>query len=251
MFRTVSSAPAWGGQSWPQPPFQAASAHACTRPAKLLRSGRQPGRYRVLLDVSSDPFHFGSGSNQMVVALILPEGAASPAQDPVGLIGREPLQGRQPSRRYYLGSHEKMHMVRHDDERMQLIARKPACAVAQGAYDQGGDIGPLKESGSTSGSVEEPVHSDESLAGSHCFRREHWLSGKTTVQAESHKQRLSHDVPVGQSPFIMPHRKLVWSGAITSRPKLGGRLKGGCGQNWPPHSGGTNLLFSNTVELTK
>src|SRR5579862_8530971 len=126
MFRTVSSVQAWGGQSWPQPPFQAASADACTRPAKLLRSGHQPGRHRVLLDVSPDPLHFGPGSNQMVVALILPEGVSSPAEDAVGLKGCEPLQGRQPSRRYHLRSHEKMHMVRHDDERMQLITRKPA-----------------------------------------------------------------------------------------------------------------------------
>ena len=251
MYRTVRSLEKWGGQSWPQPPFQAASGRAGTRPGKLLRSGHQPGQYGVLLDVSPDPLHFSRGSNQMVVALILPEGVSSPAQHAVGLIGREPLQGRQPSRRYHLRSHEKMHMVRHDDERMQLIPPEPACAVAQGRYDQGGDIGPLKESRASSGSVEEPVHCYEGLARSHRFGRKHSIGGKTAVQTESHKQRLSQDVPMGQSPFIMPHRKLVRRGAITSRPKLGGRLKGGCGQNWPPHGGGTNLLFNNTAELTQ
>src|SRR5579863_2398469 len=154
MYRTVTL---WGGQSWPQPPFEAASGRAGTRPAKLLSSGHQPSRYRVLLDVSPDPFHFGLGSNQMVVAFFLPEGVSSLAEDAVGLISREPLQGRQPSRRYHLRSHEKMHMVRHADERMQLIPPKPACAVAQSCHHQGGDIGPLKESRASSGVVEEPV----------------------------------------------------------------------------------------------
>ena len=62
------------------------------------------------------------------------------------------------------------------------------------------------------------------------------MGRETSVLAKSDKQGLIDSVPVRESPFIVPHpRGCVCLRKNFSETSAMGRLKGGCGQDWPPH----------------
>jgi len=59
---------------------------------------------------------------------------------------------------------------------------------------------------------------------------------KTSVQPESHKHWFPDCVPVREAPFVVPHTEEPYlHGAAFLRNWVVSRLKGGCGQDWPPH----------------
>ncbi len=62
----------------------------------------------------------------------------------------------------------------------------------------------------------------------------HW---QTAVQAESDNQGPIDSVPVRETPYIVPHSTgCVCLAKNFSATGATGRLKGGCGQDWPPHT---------------
>ena len=63
------------------------------------------------------------------------------------------------------------------------------------------------------------------------------MSRKTAVQTEGDKQGLIDGVPVRKSPLVAPHPPSgVWTQENFSKSSWTSRLKGGCGQDWPPHT---------------
>src|SRR5438105_3098471 len=57
-------------------------------------------------------------------AFILPESSAMGTQHFIGLVSGEPFQRPPPSSRHHLGGDQQVDLIRHHDERMQLIAVK-------------------------------------------------------------------------------------------------------------------------------
>jgi hypothetical protein len=77
---------------------------------------------------------------------------------------------------------------------------------------------------------------------------------KTAVQTKSDKQSLTDSVPMRESPLVVPHLKKSAGGRKNFSEVDGtGRLKGGCGQDWPPHIpvagrfGASALLWSSSA----
>ena len=100
----------WGGQSWLQPPFRRPLRAG---PAKLSGSGNQARGDGVAFNVSADTPEFDIGSDEVVVALILPEWCSAPPEYAVGFMGGEPFQRPQPFRGYDMRSHKHVDVIRH------------------------------------------------------------------------------------------------------------------------------------------
>ena len=59
---------------------------------------------------------------------------------------------------------------------------------------------------------------------------------ETAVQTESNKQGLIDSVPVREPSFVVSHPQYgVFTTTNFSKIDAMSRLKGGCGQDWPPH----------------
>jgi hypothetical protein len=212
----------WGGQSWPQPPFQAALSVAMrTRPLEILSGGRQSRRHRVLFDISLYPPHLIPGSDQTIVALILPERTSRPAQYPISLISREAFERREPFRRGDARGHKNVDVVRHHDEGVKLVAAEPPFPLPQRVNYQRSNVGPLKKSRAGFGAVKQAIHGDECLSGRDLFGRKNAIGGKAAVEAEGHKQGVIHDVPMREAALIMPHLGIVGSGGEFSPKRAG------------------------------
>ena len=164
--------------------------------------------------------------------------------------GGKSLEGAQPFCGKHVRGDENMDMIRHHDERMEVIPVQFPFAVPQRGHHHLGNLGTSQEQRAIRACVEQAVDSYERFA-----RRnesgwwEHPAVRKTSVQSERDKQRLLDYVPMGESPFIMAHTRFLWIGREEALTELlwGGqywpqppfrrqsRLKAGCGQYCPPH----------------
>jgi hypothetical protein len=214
----ISSYAMWGGQSWPQPPFQAALRAAMrTRPLEILSSRRQSRRNRILLDVLRNPPHFISRSDQMIVALILPERTSCSAQYPISLISGEAFERRKPFRRSDARGHKNVDVVRHHHEGMKFVATETAFPFPQRVYHQRSNVGALKKSRTGFGTVEQAIHGNERFTGSDLLRWKHSIRRKAAVKAEGDKQGVVHDIPMRQAALVMSHLGIVGSGGEFSQ----------------------------------
>jgi len=218
-----------------------------TGPRKFLGGGSQTSLNRILFNVCLNPVELYTGSNQSIKALLLPEWSVG-AQEKIGLVSRKSLEGTQPLAGKHMRSDQQMNMIRHHDERMELIPPECAISVSQRCHHHFCNFRPPQKQRSIRARVQEPVDGHKCPARrNQSLRWEHTTAGKTTMQPERDKQRLFHHVPVGQPPFIMPHSSwLCFCGGETLIAMEGGqswpqppfrrpsRLKAGCGHDCPP-----------------
>ena len=100
----------------------------------------------ILLDVRSDALELPAISNQMVVALVLPE-RAWPAQHPIGFVRGKSFQRPQPVTRGHMRRRQQVDVVRHNDEGVQIVPMETDLAVVEGVQNpsrpnaEGGDRG--------------------------------------------------------------------------------------------------------------
>ncbi len=212
----------------------------CTRPGKLLWLGREPRLHWILFYISPDTVELRIGSDQTVEAFLLPKWFTS-SQEKIGLVSGETFERAQPFCGKHVRSSQKMHVIRHHNERMELIPVECAISVPQCRDHHFCNFRPPQKQGAIRACVQEPVDGYERLA-----RRdepgwwEHSIRRKTAMQSERHKQRLLDYVPMGQSPFIAPHSCLLCGDggetltALQPPFRRPSRLKAGCGQDCPP-----------------
>lgn len=220
-----------------------------TGPRKPLGSGSQAGLHRILFDVGADAIKLGAGSDEMVVAFILPDGSMS-AQEEIGLVSGKSFEGRQPFCCRHVWGGQQMNVVRHHYESVQLIPVQFPFAVAQSCHEHRCNFRPPQKQRTSRARVQDAVDSYERLScGDERGRREHAIAGKTAVQSKGDKEWLVDSVPMGQAPFIVPHTSSwclngpdilnLWGGQPWPQPPFRrlSRLKAGCGQYCPPHGG--------------
>jgi hypothetical protein len=204
-----------------------------TRPQKLLRRGSQTSLNRILLNICPSAIELRIGSNETIKSFLLPEWSVS-TQENVGLVSCKSFERAQPSTGKHVRSNQKMHVVRHHDERMELIAVQLAVSVLQRVHNHLRNFRPAEEQWASGACVQEPVNRYERLArGNKCSRREHPVRGKTSVQTEGDEHGLVDYVPMGQPPYIMPHTPTWCFGDRETLAALS-RLKAGCGQDCTP-----------------
>ena len=211
------------------------SSHIRTRPRKRLRRGRQTGLHGILFDVSLNSVELRAISDEMIIAFVLPKWSVG-AQKTIGLVSRKSFERPQPFCRNYVRSDEKMDVVRHHHERMEIVSAQDAVAVSQGSHRHLRNFRPPQEQRTARGRVQEPIDSHERLAcRNQAGRREHPAVGKTAVQSEGYEQRLLDYIPMWQPPLVMPHIYSWWFGVREILTPFQSRLKAGCGQYCPPH----------------
>jgi len=202
-----------------------------TRPPKSVWRGRQTSLHRILLNIGPNTIKLRTGSDQTIEAFLLPKRSMG-AEEKIGLVSGESFQRSQPFCGEHVRGRQKMHVIRHDDERMELIPPQLAVSMPQRCHYLRNLRSP-QEQRTTYARVQEPVDRNEGFA-----RREEsgwWeypISGETAMQPERDEQGLIDYVPMGQPPLIMPHTtSLCLGGAETLTVS---RLKAGCGQYCPP-----------------
>jgi len=101
-------------------------------------------------------------------------------------------------------------MIGHDDERMQLVSLKLVLPVLQGLDHQFSDFLAPQMYRTAGATIQEPAHRHEcSSRQRQSLGSEHPMRRKTPVQPKRYKQRLRYRVPVRESPFIVPHFRVV------------------------------------------
>jgi hypothetical protein len=100
---------------------------------------------------------------------------------------------------------EQVNVIGHDHESMQLAAAESSLAVAQSADHHFGYVGLAKEHGAALGVVQQSIHNNERFTRRQVCRTEHAVLRKTSVQAESHENSLTCDIPVWEASLIPIH----------------------------------------------
>jgi len=205
-----------------------------TGPAKFSSCASQSRFHRVLLNIRLNTIKLRIGPDQMVITFVLPKWPMR-AQQRVSLVSQESLEKTQPFCGKHVRRDEKMYMIRHDDERVDLVPMQFAIAMQQRRHHDLCDFRSTQEQRARRARIQQPVHGDERLARrDKCRWRKHPVRGETAVQSEGYKQGLVHNVPMRQPPFIMPHTPTWCVGDRETLAALS-RLKAGCGQYCPPH----------------
>ena len=209
------------------------SGRICTRPHELLWCESQTSLHRILLYIRSNAIELRTRAHQTIEAFLLPKWATS-AQEKVSLVSSESLERAQPFGGEHVRRRQKMNMIRHHDESMELIPVQCAFSMPQRRHDHLCNFRPAQRQGAEGACVQEPVDGYERFArGDQCGRWEYPACGKTAVQSEGDEQRLIHYVKMWQPPFIMPHTS-SWCVGGGETLTASSRLKAGCGQDCPP-----------------
>ena len=211
------------------------SGGPCTRPTEIPHRSNQPRTYRVIFNVRTNALELSFIPYQMVIAFILPESLPHAPQNQICLMRRVPLQRPQPPDRIHMRRHQHVHMVRHHHEGMQVVPMEPLVAISQRGNDHPGHIGSLEIMRTYSGSIEKPVDRDESFSGGNSSRRKNALRRQTPKQPESHEERMTNYRPVREAAFVVGHKGECSPSPEDLKKVVPGRLKGGCGQDCPPH----------------
>ena len=207
--------PMWGRASALQP----GSSPAGGRPGKILGSRNQSGHYRILFDIQDNSRELIAIPNQMIITLDLPKRTVT-LQQSIGSPPRERLQRAKTLRRLDQRCREQMNVIRHDHERMQIVA-SALVSEGEGIDNQPGNLRLSQEQRSTAARVQQPVHSDECFSRCDIRGRKNSSGRKAVLQAKRDEQRLSDYVPVRQAPFVMSHISSVQSQLHFSQPEPG------------------------------
>jgi len=186
-------------------PISAGFGRIRTRPRKFLSGASQPRLYGVLFYVRPNSIELGTRSHQAVVAFVLPKWSMV-TEKKIGLMSSESFQRPQPRSCEHVRRSQKMNVIRHHDEGMELVTVECAFAVPQCGHQHFCNFRLPQEQRTGPAGVQQPVDRYEGLKrGDEPSRRKHPISGKTAVQPEGDEQGLPDYVPVGRPPFVMPH----------------------------------------------
>ncbi len=213
---------------WGRPPGRTRS---CTGPRVQFRGRSQPSPHRILLNIARDPPELLRVPHQPVVALVLPERLTRPAENLIASPGREPLErARHPVQRDFR-THQEVHMIRHHDKRVQLVAPESPCPVVdrlrhhlrQNRLSQIPRPAPR--------AIQQPVHRIEGAPGVHPFCRERPVLRQAAVKPPGHEDRMSDLVEMRQPAMVVGHAQIV---ALWPAKSLGRRPEGAAARPGAP-----------------
>ncbi len=127
--------------------------------------------------------------------------SAALSQNSVGFMGGEPFQRPQPLRGNHVRCHQRVHVIGHDNIRMDLIPPETTLPGPQSRHYNFGNLRHAKIRRTVQRAVQDSIHRYERLAGAgqHFWRKDP-IAGEGAMQTESDKQGLSNHVPVRQAP---------------------------------------------------
>ena len=229
---TTNHQPTWRAGNPARSRLSGGRRSACAGPQERLSSRDQSGLHRILFNIRPNSIEFLIGTNQAVEALVLPKWPVCTKQT-VGFMSSKPFKWSQPLIGRYMGSCQKMHMIRHHDKCMQFVSVQCGLAMPHGSYNHRRYLRSSQKQRAVRAFVQKSIYCHEGFSCRHqSFRRKYSISRQTTVQAECDKHGLTDNVPMGKATFIVPHILSCWERTEILRETS--RLKAGCGQDCPP-----------------
>jgi hypothetical protein len=163
--------------------------------------------YGVHFNVSGDPIELAIGTNQPIIAFILPKWTAGQTKDAICLSCRKPFQRLHDLGDARFGSDQYVYVIWHDHEAVeQVLCRIP---VSNRISHHLSNIGSLQIEWAGRMLVKKTVHRKERLTRC-CLSRKRPISGENAVQAPSDEQGLADFVDVRQPASMeMRHKTPV------------------------------------------
>jgi hypothetical protein len=219
----------WGQASGP-----AAGLPPGAGEGKIFGQRREPSLDRVPFDVVFHALAFCIVADQVVVGFVLPERAFVQSEHADGFVSREALERAEPFSRRHVRGHEKVHVIRHDHERMHFVAAESVFAVRQRPNHHLCYLGPLEEHGAAFGVIQQAIHSYERFACHEVGRPEDTGVRKASVQPERHEDSFAHDIKMWEAAFVPTHVGCSAAEGGSSRGICAGRKPDGRAEA-PPH----------------
>jgi hypothetical protein len=180
----------------------------CARPAKFLRRSHQPSLDRIRFDITNNPPKLGLVANQSIIALVLPELTSSKAQYPIAFPGSRPLKRLHDHRDLQQRSNQKMHMVRHHDESMQMETSQ--ISISNRFHRYIGNLRLLEKKRASATVVKNAIHGDKCLSRVG-YGRDTSISRQTSVQSPRDENRLPNCMIMWQpTPMKCSHKENVY-----------------------------------------
>ena len=105
-----------------------------------------------------------------------------------------------------------MHVVRHYDERVELVSAEAPLAVLDSFHDEAGNFRLTQKQRAECRAIKQAVHRHECLSRAHSGGRKSAAHGEAVSQAECNEKWLPDYIPVGEAALIVGHTGLVGSG---------------------------------------
>ena len=176
-----------------------------TRPLVILTARHQPRLNWVPFYVVLNAPEFSARSDEVVIALVLPERRSLAEENMIGGMGREAFQRPKPASRYHVRRNQKVNVVRHDNERMKLVSPEPSFAVSQSFNYEVCNVRSAEKPRTTRCLVQYTVQGHKRSAARQLIRWKNTIGGQAAVQTKSDKQRLTDGIPMGQASFVVLH----------------------------------------------
>ena len=125
------------------------------RPRKTFRRRNQTSLHWILFYICPDPVEFRAGTDQMIVALILPEWPMA-AKEKIRLMSSESLQRPQPLRGRYVRGDQEVDMVGHNYKAVEIVLFR--IPIPNRFDHDAGDFRLAQVPRACACSVEQPVH---------------------------------------------------------------------------------------------
>jgi prepilin-type N-terminal cleavage/methylation domain-containing protein len=96
-------------------------------------------------------------------------------------------------------------VISHDNEGVQIIAPEAGVTNFNGLANDFRDARLPQIDRPGCGSIQQSVHGNKGLPAGYSLWRKHPVCGETSVEAESHEQRLANNIEVRQAAFVAIH----------------------------------------------
>ena len=177
-----------------------------------------------MLDIPHYFPKFLSRPNPMIVAFILPKGSLT-MKNPIRTCPRESLQWTQPTCVRKMGSHQQVHMVRHHDKRVQIVALELFRSITNSLRDHTRHGNLRKIPWATPRPIQQPVHRCKLLTRTQVFLQKHPTFRQASQQPKGDEYGLTDRIPMRQPPLVMSHKRIVPRAAEVSHSDVGQGLR--------------------------
>ncbi len=187
------------------PACRRASARRGAGERKILWQPNQPSLDRIPLDVAFHSQAFLLATDEVIVAFVLPERRSTQAEHPDGFVPRESLERPEPGSGSHARGNEKMNVIRHDYEGVQLVAFKSPLAFVEGADKHFRDFRLAEKEWASPEAIQQAIHSNERLTRGKPLVQKNAANRQASVKAEGYEYSFADDVPMRKAPVIPGH----------------------------------------------
>lgn len=175
---------------------------------KFLRQSCQAGFDRIPFDVARDPPEFIVTANEVVVILVLPKRTNQPEHSNC-FVTSESFERAEPFPEWDPGRHEQMHVIRHDDKSVQMVALEAHGSVTDSFNNHLCCFRLIKKERSAFRVIEQAIHRDKRMPGGQVGVWELPASWQASIEPKRDERSPANDIVVGKAT-VVAHRSVSW-----------------------------------------